>query len=123
MFVAVFEASVEAQKHDANQITPSPNGAKGTWSTLQGFAIRPPCSDSHDARSDCRGAAVGERVEAEVRPPRRKPEIEFLELARRFGRSLISVTDGRSRRRPVVGNRLGASGTCHISGSSRRRNR
>jgi hypothetical protein len=35
MFLAVFEASVEAQKHDANQVTPSPNGAKGTWSTLQ----------------------------------------------------------------------------------------
>jgi hypothetical protein len=30
MFLAVFEASVEAQKQDANQITPTPNGAKGT---------------------------------------------------------------------------------------------
>jgi len=42
MFVAVFEASVEAQKHDANQITPSPNGAKGTWSTLQTNCHQPP---------------------------------------------------------------------------------
>ena len=41
MFLAVFQASVEAREHDA-QFTPSPNGAKGTWSTLQ--TIRDPTS-------------------------------------------------------------------------------
>ncbi len=35
MFLAVLEASVEAQKHDANQVTPTQIGAKDTWSTLQ----------------------------------------------------------------------------------------
>ena len=40
------------------------------------------------------GAENGAGVEAEVTPPRRNSEIEFLKLARRVGRSLISVTDG-----------------------------
>jgi hypothetical protein len=52
MFLAVLEASVEAQKHHANQFTPTPNGVKDTWSTLQTIrrqtplfrlAFLPPC--------------------------------------------------------------------------------
>src|SRR5271157_1319540 len=48
---------------------------------------------------------VGEPVEAEVMPPRHNSEIEFLELARRVGRSLIFVTDGRCRRKATVADR------------------
>src|SRR5580700_9709656 len=35
MFLAVFEASVESQEHDANQPTPTKFSEKDTWSTLQ----------------------------------------------------------------------------------------
>jgi hypothetical protein len=40
MLLAVFEASVEAQKHDANQPTPTGIIEKGTWSTLQAICDR-----------------------------------------------------------------------------------
>jgi hypothetical protein len=42
MFFAVFEASVESQKHDANQPTPTATNEKDTWSTLQTICDRAP---------------------------------------------------------------------------------
>jgi hypothetical protein len=42
MFFAVFEASVESQKHDANQPTPTTTNEKDTWSTLQTICDRAP---------------------------------------------------------------------------------